>query len=406
MNKTMRSFLLLIAPAFLFLACNEPAQTNENTNEETVQETTDTLQAEVTFPKDSIHDQIAHYLSGSVMDLKEAEGKISDAEWDEYSSTINKNWGMIEEKRLSTMRDWVTEYFSHQMNDTMQLFYPFSGPDFLHAYTLFPKANDYVFLANEKIGLMPDFSEMTGQEHKDYLHNIDFFLRDIYKRSYFITGNMIKDIGGKKVEGVLPIFYVFLSRTGHEILDVEAVKVDVDGTLSVYPDSVNIPNDEYRGVRFFFRENAGGRVKTLTYFYCDISNNGFTKDPELELYLKGLRQSNGFVKSASYLMHYNTFSSIREILMDKTQALFQDDTGIPFKYFDKDSHEFVLFGAYEKPISDFSANLTQNDLKAAYVSDEYEHKELPFSLGYHWYTKNQNYMLVVDAEEEAETISE
>lgn len=396
MNKTMKNFLLLIAPAILFIACNNPAQTNENTKEDTdtVQQITDSLQTEMAFTKDSIHDQIAHYLSGSQMDLTEANGKLSDEEWDKYSTTISENWSMIEEKRLSTMRQWVSDYFSEQINDTMQLFYPFSGPDFLHAYTLFPNANDYVFLANEKIGLMPDFETMTSQQHKNYLHNIDFFLRDIYKRSYFITGNMIKDIGSEKVEGVLPIFYVFLSRTGHEILDVEAVKVEEDGTLSVYPDSVNIPNDKYRGVRFFFKENGENRVKTLTYFYCDISNNGFTKHPELELYLKGLRQSNGFVKSASYLMHYNTFSSIREILMEKTLSLFQDDTGIPFKYFDKDAYEFILFGKYEKPISDFSSSLTQNDLKAAYVSDEYEHKELPFSLGYHWYTANQNYMLI------------
>ncbi|MDA3911958.1 MAG: hypothetical protein PF448_11450 [Bacteroidales bacterium] len=390
----MKNFLLLIAPTILFIACNKPAQTNENTKEDTVQETIDSLQPEMSFTKDSIHDQIAHYLSGSQMDLTEAKGKLSDEEWNEYSTTISKNWSMIEEKRLSTMRQWVSDYFSEQINDTMQLFYPFSGPDFLHAYTLFPNANDYVFLANEKIGLMPDFKTMTSQQHKNYLHNIDFFLRDIYKRSYFITGNMIKDIGSEKVEGVLPIFYVFLSRTGHEILDVEAVKVEDDGILSVYSDSVIIPNDEYRGVRFFFRENGENRVKTLTYFYCDISNNGFVKHPELELYLKGLRQSNGFVKSASYLMHYNTFSSIREILMDKTQSLFQDDTGIPFKYFDKDAHEFVLFGKYEKPISDFSANLTQTDLKQAYSSEDYDHEDLPFSLGYHWYTNNQNYMLI------------
>jgi hypothetical protein len=204
---------------------------------------------------------------------------------------------------------------------------------------------------------------------------------------------MWDDIGGEKVEGVLPIFYVFLSKTGHEIMDVERVNVSADGTLSVYPDSVEVSNNIYSGVRFYFRKAEGARIKTLTYFYCDISDDGFAKHTELETYLNNLRKSNGFVKSASYLMHYNTFNTIRNIVLDKVEVLFQDDTGIPFKYFDKDKYEFVLFGKYEKPISDFSENLTQKDFADAYKNGEYEVLELPFSLGYHWNSTRQNYML-------------
>ena len=387
------SVITLLLFAILFMGCNGKGESNQTGNE-VQKDTTEQVVEVPEFPKDSVHDRIAHYLSGTELFFEDAGRNISEEKWTEYSHTITENWDMIEEKRLVPMRDWEQSYFRNHVNDTMQLFYPFSGPDFLHACMIYPNANDYIFLANEKIGDIPDFETMTEQEHLGYLHNVDFFLRDIYKRSYFITGNMMKDIGGKKVEGVLPIFYVFLSKTGHEIMDVEFVDINADGTLSVYPDSVVVPNNEYHGVRFYFRKNKGERVKTLTYFYCDISNDGFAKKPELEIFLNNIRPSNGFVKSASYLMHYNTFSIIREIVMDKTMALFQDDTGIPFKYFDKDTHEFVLFGKYERPISDFSANLTQSDLAGAYTNGEYEVRDMPFSLGYHWHSENQNYMLV------------
>lgn len=242
---------------------------------------------------------------------------------------------------------------------------------------------------------MPDFDIITETEQLRYLHNIDHFLRDIYKRSYFITKNMLTDIRGEKIEGILPIFYVFLSRTDHEILNVEAIEIEDDGSLSVIPDTIDIPNTTFRGVRFSFRKNGETQEKTLTYFYCDISDDGFVKNPEMKPYLESLDMMNGFIKSASYLLHYRTFSTIRNILLDKTQALFQDDTGIPFKYFNTTSNNFILFGKYVKPIADFSENLTQQDLKQTYSSDDYEHQDLPFSLGYHWYTNNQNYMLIL-----------
>ncbi len=356
-----------------------------------VESTKDSSTTETT---ESIHNKIAQHLSGTAFYYETDSIGISETKWDNYAKTISDNWDLIEEKRLQPMREWESDYFHNEINDSLGLLYAFSGPDFLHAYTLFPNAEEYIFLANEKIGQMPDFETMTETEQISYLHNIDYFLRDIYKRSYFITKNMLTDIGGKKVEGVLPVFYVFLSRTNHEILDVEAIKSQDDGSIYVYPDSINIPNNQYRGVRFYFRKNGEEQIKELTYFYCNISDDGLVKNPEMKAYLEGLDEMNGFVKSASYLMHYRTFSTIRNLLLEKAQALFQDDTGIPFKYFDKTKCNFILFGKYEKPISDFSENLTQEDLKQAYSNKDYEHQELPFSLGYHWHTKNQNYMLI------------
>jgi hypothetical protein len=389
----MKLKLLLLLLPFLVMACKSKSESETGSDNKISQDTVIVEDMVPVFPKDSIHDRIAQYLSGTNLFFDDDEKNISSDAWNEYSNTISTNWATIDEKRLDPMRRWQTEYFANQMNDTMQLFYPFSGPDFLHAVVLFPNANDYVFMANEKIGKVPNFEAMSKSQHISYLHNVDFFLRDIYKRSYFITGNMWDDIGGEKVEGVLPIFYVFLSKTGHEIMDVERVNVSADGTLSVYPDSVEVSNNIYSGVRFYFRKAEGARIKTLTYFYCDISDDGFAKHTELETYLNNLRKSNGFVKSASYLMHYNTFNTIRNIVLDKVEVLFQDDTGIPFKYFDKDKYEFVLFGKYEKPISDFSENLTQKDFADAYKNGEYEVLELPFSLGYHWNSTRQNYML-------------
>jgi len=388
----MKAIFILFMCFTLSISCNSQEQTDSTIETETVVASNDSILS--VDSTESIHNKIAHHLSGTAFYYENDSSSISKSKWDNYAKTISSNWEMIEEKRLQPMREWESDYFKNEIDDSLGLLYAFSGPDFLHAYTLFPNATEYIFLANEKIGQMPDFDIMTETEQLGYLHNIDYFLRDIYKRSYFITNHMWTDIRGKKVEGVLPIFYVFLSRTGHEILDVEAIKLENDGNISVYPDTVEIPNTTFRGVRFSFRKNGETKEKTLSYFYCDISDSGFKKQPEMKSYLENLEIMNGFIKSASYLMHYNSFSTIRNLLLEKTQALFQDDTGIPFKHFDKTIHGFTLFGKYVKPISDFSEDLTQEDFKHAYSSKDFECKELPFSLGYHWYTNNQNYMLI------------
>ncbi|MFM9006370.1 MAG: hypothetical protein ACKOSR_12855, partial [Flavobacteriales bacterium] len=101
---------------------------------------------------------------------------------------------------------------------------------------------------------------------------------------------------------------------------------------------------------------------------------------------------NSFVKSASYLMHYGSFTQIRDMVLDKSASLVEDDTGIPFKYFKQDIWNIQLFGDYEKPVSDFSENLFQAELNKAYQDSTFYKGPIDFSLGYHWGSGNQNQM--------------
>jgi hypothetical protein len=73
----------------------------------------------------------------------------------------------------------------------------------------------------------------------------------------------------------------------------------------------------------------------------------------------------------------------------------QDDTGIPYKYFDQAVWRMELHGHYYKPISAFSPNLMQGDLKEAYGDSSLYKGELPFSLGYHWNTRKQNQIIAI-----------
>ena len=85
------------------------------------------------------------------------------------------------------------------------------------------------------------------------------------------------------------------------------------------------------------------------------------------------------------------FSSIRSLVIDNTITLFQDDTGVPYRFFEKQPEwHGKFFGEYVAPVEDFSRGLYQPELDSAFKKGS---APLPFSLGYHWSTRKQHYML-------------
>ncbi|MBB79345.1 MAG: hypothetical protein CL844_10135 [Crocinitomicaceae bacterium] len=323
---------------------------------------------------------------------------IDTSFWNQYSNRVSESFLKMHENRLEPMRKWKKTISSNnKLNDTSLLFYPFSGADFLHAYYLFPEANDYVLIAQEKIGDLPDFNSISSQKLKLYLNAVDHSLGDIYKRSYFITKSMMADTKeGSELNGLLPLFYWFISRTDHEIINVSNVYVDSNSKLNTFTSSIeNKLDKKIKGIKFLFRKKGDEKLKSITYFNCDISNKGFNKNPEFKTYLNSIRTCNSFVKSASYLMHYSTFSDIRGITLEKSNSILEDDTGIPFKYLNNGGWDINLFGVYVMPVKDFSESRFQKDLSEAYMNETFNKGKLPFSLGYHWGSKEQNQMLYI-----------
>jgi hypothetical protein len=342
----------------------------------------------------SKYEEFALFVTGQQFPVSNTDTTIDKTFWTDYQLKINEDWPNMDSTRLTPMKNWSREKIHPSIDETKMLFYPFSGPDFLHAYVLFPDASDYLFLAQEQLGEIPDLTNASQRDLSDYLDKFYYSIRDIYKRSYFITGRMNTDLHNARVKGVLPVIMFFMAQTGHIIHDVKYEKLNSDGTFTEIT-SVTGRFSATECIKITFSAANSEQIKTLRYFRCDISDSGFISTPAFYTYLNGLDNVNTYVKSASYLLHYGTFSKIRNIILDNSDAVLQDDTGIPYKYFDLEEWTAKLFGVYVKPISDFtSPYLMQNDLKAIYDKGE-NIDSLPFSLGYHWRTGEQNQMFFV-----------
>ena len=304
---------------------------------------------------------------------------------------MDSDWNKLKKERLDPIHQWDTSFFGKKINDTLPLLYPFSGPDFVHAYHLYPRTTTYILLALEPISEMPAIEKLNTDNQKLYFKSLENSLQDVFKKSYFITTHMQKDLSHEKVKGVLPLFYFFIVRSGLEILQVNQVSIDTSGRVIKVPKYMP---KMIKGIHFIVKNPETNFEKDIYYFSVNLSNTGMERNPEFGKFLDKLQSVNVFLKSASYMPHYSTFKTIRDKILSHAESILQDDTGVPYKYFkNKLDWKITLFGTYARPVKDFGEWVFQKDLDSAYV-DSTSIKQLPFHLGYHWGDKKQSYLFL------------
>jgi hypothetical protein len=317
--------------------------------------------------------------------------KLTATSWyEKYRKSTGNKWTKLEEERLARMRSWAASELAALNRSNRDVLYAFSGPDFLHMFSLFPGAKRYVMIALEPTGSLPDLAATAEGEVAGHLHVLDKSLDDFYKRSYFVTGSLLHDLSNTYLDGVAPILCAFLARTGNLILDMKYVYLSEKGEPTT--DAITSVQRE-QGLQVDF-VNAGDvhERRTLFYFSSDLRNGALSRNKALRHYLGSLDQPITYIKSASYLMHSRVYAAIRGIILDKSSAYVGDDTGIPYMYFPKDKWSMHLYGKYVKPIDEFRG-VEQEDLHLAYQSRVI--KPLPFNLGYHWNSEEQNLMVTI-----------
>jgi len=296
----------------------------------------------------------ARFLAGLPVRDSALDAYAHDPQWAEHAISMDKAWGKTEERQLAKVRAWAQNHVPGS-GSSSAMYYMFSGPDFLYANTIYPNANTYILCGTEPVGQVPDITKVPRPELDAALQNIRQSLKTVLSQHYFITKDMRVDLSHNTLGGTVPLLYVFLARTGHRIDDVSYV------------------NSPAPGVRITF-----GR-QTLYYFKTDLSNGGGSAG-----FLRWCSQQRpglSLVKAASYLMHQDNFSTVRNFLLENSRVIVQDDSGIPLRYLQKAGYTTELFGHYEAPIELFAKNY-QSDLASAYASGK--NTDLGFAFGYHW----------------------
>ncbi len=314
-----------------------------------------------------------------------------DRNWQQHASVFNSAFQRVEQSQLSRIRAWSS---SNITEARPTLFYMFSGPDFLYANAFYPKAKTYVLAGLEPVGAVPDLTTLRGSVPSE-LGKLRYSLSSILSLSFFITKQMKSDLHTGRVNGTLPILYVFLARSGYAIREVTPIKLDSDGNVQTEADG---GRSAAPGVKIVFA-GSDGEERTLYYFSTNLADDGVKSSGFLK-FCATLAPGDGLVKSASYLLHSGGFSKVREFLLANTTAMVQDDSGIPLTYYDSRKWDLHPFGRYLGPISIFPGAY-----QARYAELFRKARPIDFGIGYRHRSAESNLLLVVkkSAEAEAET---
>ena len=307
--------------------------------------------------------------------------------WVRHARFFDQNWEKFTRGRLAPMREWAAkELDSFQ---TATVFYPFSGPDFINAFTLFPRAKTYLLIALEPVGELPDFSIRSEQ---NFFASLQRSLYDLLYLDFFITNKMKTSISKSELKGTLPVLLFFLAREKARVLDVQHWLMKPDGTIEESPGAgpreraAGIP-----GVRIAFTRPGETTPQTLYYFQFNLGNDSFGRNQHFVSFLKSFGPMTSFTKAASYLMFGGHFSGIRQFILDQSLYVLQGDSGIPLKHFDAEEWNFRFYGTYAGPISLFS-KCYQADMANRYRKGE-DVQPLPFGIDYRHRARTSNLML-------------
>lgn len=344
------------------------------------------------FNQNNLFNNITAVLCGMKGKANNLNYLFDTAAWARHQFYVDSSWKRLEARRLKSMRNWAAAEFSTPNTVCKTVFYPFSGPDFLTANTFFPQADKYIMLGLEPVGKLPEFKKFKPGDHSVYSVHFKQSLGDIFDKSYFITRKMLQDFSAQKVNGLLPILTFFIRKTGNEISDIKYVyryKQD-----SIVERAYNVKMSDIEdggtkkpfGVRIDFVQD--GKNKSVYYFKYDVSNKKFNDTCVFYKYINKNKNVVTYIKSASYLLHNNFMSNMKDVILNNSSYVIQDDTGIPYKFFtEKNAWEMKLYGAYTRPVSDFPYLDMQKPLQEAFEKDSSKIGKLPFHLGYHWGSK-------------------
>ena len=397
MTSSLKLILGICSTALI--ACN--TSTTETKTQTTVKKDTvvipskDSLKIESTTTNctnDSLN-AVANIMSG-ISDSNPLFKDIQNSsDFKVFSKNFDKRWMSFDSSRLSNLRKFKDEEISKIVKTQSTLFYPFSGPDILYSQTFFPDVDKYVMIGLEPVGSLPEFNQKEKDSLDTYFSKVNTSLNAILKFSFFRTQSMSKDLRNEEVDGTLHLLVLFLKRTGNTLCSAKPVTVDSTGAIkyiATFSDLKKLRANT-KGVEITFAD-VNHHAKTLYYFSLNASDGGLKSNKGFVAYLKNMGPINSYLKGASYLMHKNYFSIIRNTILNQSQHVIQDDSGMAFHYFTESNSkwDYSFYGKYLKPIPMFS-QFYQPDLDSLYKQKG--SKPIGFGIGYNFKDKNSNFMI-------------
>ncbi len=304
----------------------------------------------------------------------------ADQTWQSHRSRLDDAWRKAQKDLIGKLTEFQKQELTGDPAWEAPVFYPFGGPDALTVTLLFPHTPVYVIVGLEPAGTLPGIRQIEKMDLPKYLAQTRETMASELGRSFFITRDMDRQFRGQVTDGLLLPILQLLVRTDHQVLGFRYVRLDDEGKIIERVPTYKAPTRfGNKGVEIEYKTDADSSIHKLYYFTVNLSNERLLENKPFLTYLSSLNGATTFLKATSYLTHRADFSMIRDGVLTGSANIIQDDSGIPYTFFQPETWNVQLYGEYAQPYGSFRW-MEQPALRKAY--SEADVKPMSLRLGY------------------------
>src|SRR5207248_9044870 len=145
-------------------------------------------------------DEPAHLLAGMPV-AGTLASFMQNPGWQGHAAAMDKAWKTKEYFQLGPIASWMSSHAGEYYRSSGTMYYMFSGPDFLYAYTFFPDADTYILAGLEPVGQVPDLSRMNADTLNANLGALRNSMSTLLITHYFVTEEMKSELCRSNLSG-------------------------------------------------------------------------------------------------------------------------------------------------------------------------------------------------------------
>jgi hypothetical protein len=314
---------------------------------------------------------------------------------------------IIKKAQADYLAQWVKPargfFGEHVPGDVpKKVVYPFAGGDLSTALTVYPDADEITTISLEPAGDPRDLAELKGRDLDAALKKVEYELKFLYRVNFSNTINMIDAMR----EGSLPTQLIFglsaLKIHGYEVVALRYFKLEADGRIHYLDDAEvaaapapskakpQVRNRIFANVEVQFKK-PGGRTQVYRHIQQNLDNEHLKADPRTLRYLEAKGTIAGMTKAASYLLSWDSFSTMRGYLTGHVAWMVSDATGVAPKWGKAAGYEYETYGAFVGPHIQAGGSIAK-DWRAEFEGEP--KRELGFRFGY-YDKQNANHLIIM-----------
>jgi hypothetical protein len=292
--------------------------------------------------------------------------------------------------------------------------YPFGGGDLGSALVTFPDAREITTISLEHAGDPTRLAKLDKKQLKAALSEFRDASHGLLALYDSTSENMRKlERGG--IPGQLSFHVTGMTALGYEPVALKFITLNPDGTVH-YLTAVEVEavahktakkvkggwvdtdfSEAFNNMELSFRKAGDPKAPVIVHrhFAANLANKAF-KDSPLHKHLLAKGKFSAMTKAASYLIWADSFSEIRNLLLDHMAWMASDSTGIPPRFAKKAGFTQVTYGTFKAPFLE-EADKTTGEAMAKLWSSQ-PRRKLPFRYGYPDAEQNLHLMITQPAE--------